>query len=578
MNVEDLRALPERAVVDADVCIVGSGPAGLTIARELNGSGLKVLVLESGGRDREPWSEALNTIESVGAPRVMDQALVRNRVLGGSSATWAGRAATFDELDFAAREWVPFSGWPITRAELEPYFVRSMQHLGLAVADNNQPSLVDLVAAKYARLDRQMFRQYAWTYSRHDASSSDVMRFGPQALNSRLDDVRCFVHATVTHIDTSETGDTVTRLQVHAPDRRCRWVTARLVVLCGGAIENARLLLASNRVLEGGVGNGHDVVGRFLMDHPRGPVGHFAPADSLAVQRLFGDFRLKGNAATTTGAVAPIAGPAQLTPGFALSPEIQESERMLNCAMWISGHLSDDDPLDSARDLVRLRRPVQSLRNVLGHPRMVTENMKRVLFDGRLALRSMSTVELQCIVEQRPDRDSRITLSERTDALGVPLSVIDWRIGDQEARTVRWASIGFAGEMRRLGLPVPVLLAMITDEDATFHLPDVAHPSGTTRMSLDPCTGVVDVNCAVHGVDGLFVAGSSVFPTNGHANPTQMIVAMAVRLADHLKAELDRRSPIASVGAGVFDHVARMGDPGLEPGTSSLSGTPAVGP
>jgi len=549
MNVQDLRVLPEGAVVDADVCIVGSGPAGLTIARELNGSEAKVLVLESGGRDREGWSEALNTIESVGAPRVMDQTLVRNRVLGGSSATWAGRAATFDELDFAVREWVPFSGWPLTRAGLEPYFVRSMPHLGLAVADNNQPSLIDLVAAEYPRFDRRMFRPYAWTYSRHDASSSEVMRFGPRALNSQLDDVRCFVHATVTHIDTSETGNTVTRLQVHAPDGRRRWVTARLVVLCAGAIENARLLLASNRIVDGGVGNTHGVVGRFLMDHPRGPVGHFAPGDSLAVQRLFGDFRLKSNAPTTTGsAFSPIVGTAQLTPGFALSPGIQESEQMLNCSMWISGELSDDDPLDSARDLVRLRRPVQSLRNVVGRPRMVTEGVKRVLFDGRLALRSIPIVELQCIVEQRPDRDSRITLSERNDALGVPLSVVDWRISDHEARTVRWASTRFAGEMRRLGLPVPVLLAMITDEHATFHLPDVAHPSGTTRMSLDPSTGVVDVNCAVHGVDGLFVAGSSVFPTNGHANPTQMIVAMAVRLADRLKAELNRRPYVAGVG------------------------------
>ncbi len=556
MNVQDIRTLPEGAAVDADVCIIGSGPAGLTLARELNGSGAKVLVLESGGRDREAWSETLNTIESVGAPRVMDQTLVRNRVLGGSSATWSGRAATFDELDFAVRAWIPFSGWPITRAELEPYFVRSMPHLGLAVADNNEPSVIDLVDAEYPPLDRRMFRPYAWTYSRHDASSSGVMRFGPRALNSQLDDVRCFVHATVTHIDTNAAGDAVTRLEVLAPDRRRRWVTARLVVLCAGGIENPRLLLASNRVLDGGVGNSHGVVGRFLMDHPRGPVGHFTPADSLAVQRLLGDFRLKGKAPTTNdSAVSPILGRTLLTPGFALSPDIQESEQLLNCALWMSGVVSADDPLASAQDLVRLRRPVRSLRNVVGRPRIVTEGIKRVLFDGRLALRSMSIVELQCNVEQRPDRDSRITLSERTDALGVPLSVIDWRVSDQEARTVRWASTRFAGEMRRLGLPEPVLMEMITDEHATFHLPDNAHPTGTTRMSLDPRTGVVDVNCAVHGVDGLFVAGSSVFPTNGHANPTQMIVAMAVRLADHLKVELKRRPSVAHIGAAGTGHV-----------------------
>jgi choline dehydrogenase-like flavoprotein/nucleoside-diphosphate-sugar epimerase len=527
MELLDLREVAAETSLDADVCIVGSGPAGLTLARELSGSGARVLVLESGGRERDSWADSLNCIESVGVPRVMDQSVVRNRVLGGSSATWSGRVATFDDVDFAVRAAVPHSGWPIDRAELEHYFVRSMLHLGIAVADNNRAPVPALIAAVSPDVDPHVFTPYGWSYSRDDADPGDFMRFGPRAERMELPGVRCLLHATVTHIDTTATGDRVERLEVRTPDGGRRWVRAPRVVLCAGAIENARLLLASNRTTPAGVGNAHDVVGRYLMDHLRGPVGFYRSEDLLAVQRVFGGMR-----ANITGQ------PATLSPGLALSAELQADEDLLNCALWISGDVADDDPTQAARNLLRRRDVLRSLRSVLSHPLILGEGVKRLVRDHRTALSKMSAIALLCMVEQRPDPDSRITLSRHTDALGVPLSAVDWRVSEQERRTVRRASQAFAAEMRRLGLPVPELLPMITDEQADFHLPDVAHPTGTTRMSADPRTGVVDTDCAVHGVRGLYIAGSSVFPTSGHANPTQMIVALAVRLADHLKREL----------------------------------------
>ena len=143
-----------------------------------------------------------------------------------------------------------------------------------------------------------------------------------------------------------------------------------------------------------------------------------------------------------------------------------------------------------------------------------------------------------CMIEQPPDPDSRITLSSKTDALGVPRAVVDWRVGDLERRTVEYAASRFAAEATRLGLPVPVLAPMLSDPQVPFFMYDVSHPAGTTRMSVLSRDGVVNVNCTVHGIDNLHIAGSSVFPTSGHANPTQMIVALSVRLADHLKDAL----------------------------------------
>jgi choline dehydrogenase-like flavoprotein len=147
----------------------------------------------------------------------------------------------------------------------------------------------------------------------------------------------------------------------------------------------------------------------------------------------------------------------------------------------------------------------------------------------------MDDLTLECMIEQSPDPDSRVTLAERVDLFGMPLSRIKWRISELEARTGRRMARLFTDEMKRLGLPHPALLEMVTDESLPFRLPDVAHPTGATRMSARPAEGVVDGDCRVHGMSNLYIAGSSVFPTSGHANPTQMIIALAIRLADHLK-------------------------------------------
>jgi choline dehydrogenase-like flavoprotein len=273
------------------------------------------------------------------------------------------------------------------------------------------------------------------------------------------------------------------------------------------------------------------------MDHLRGAVGVYRKEDHVAVQQLFRRVRLPPGVRSNP-----------LHTGVALSPQVQQREQLLNCALFLhTGPIDADDPLRALHDLVRLRRPGGALATVARQPRALGRTVvDRAVLRRGTAPRAVTEITLQCMVEQRPDRESRITLSRRTDAHGVPLPVIDWRTSDQEARTVRFAASRFAAEMRRLGLPEPELPRMIADPEADFRLTEMAHPTGTTRMSADPRCGVVDTHCAVHGVSGLFVAGSSVFPTAGHANPTQMIVALAIRLADHLK---DRpAAPVAGHG------------------------------
>lgn len=528
MRIDDLADGHADAGVPCDVLLIGSGPAGLTIARELAGTGLDVVVLESGGMREEASADALNEIESVGAARVLEQRLVRNRVLGGTSATWSGRSVVLDPLDFAARRWVPDSGWPVARNELLPYFARSMDHLGAPVADNLDPAFVAEVGRGVPLPDPQLLIPYAWALSRDVADPGSSMRFGPRAAAMPLPGVRCVLHATVTEVLVAADGLTAEGVVATAPDGTAYRFTAAAVVLAGGAIENARLLLASDRVVRGGVGNGEDLVGRYLMDHLRGPVAVFPRAAHARVQRIFRDRYLPG--------------PARATPGWALAPALQEREALLNCALWAFPVVAPDDPFTALGAARSSARSAAAAAAAIGaHPALVAEGALALRAGTRPPVRLLSRLELHAIVEQRPDRDSRVTLSSRRDALGLPLSRIDWHVSEQEERTVRRATALAIEALDRAGLPRPTPTAAIAAASGPIGLPDVAHPIGTTRMSADPRSGVVDAQCRVHGSPNLYVAGSSVFPTSAHANPTQMIVALAVRLADQLRAQVRPR-------------------------------------
>jgi len=523
MHVQDVRVLAEGEVVRTDVCIVGAGPVGLTLAAELSRANIDVLLLESGGLAPDPWADSLSTFESTGAARVMDPSLSRNRILGGSSSTWSGRVAAFDANDFAERAWVPGSGWPIPRSQLVQFLGRTRSYLGVAVADNNDVAVRDHVLGRDAhRFDPALLEDYVWSYSSDAERKRDFMRFGPRALALDMPGARTFLNATVTHIDTNAQGTEVTGLRVVGPDGLARLVHASDTVLCAGGIENARVLLASDRVVRGGVGNGNDRVGRYLMDHPRGHVGAFAPRDLASAQRAFSSYRVRLDGSGTT-----------LTRGVALSRSIQAREQLLSCSAWLDPVVSEHDPFRALGCLARSRSSWQGARDVARGSLGLVRGSVRVL-RRRSPVRVLDALHLTTMVEQVPDPDSRITLSGARDALGVRLARIDWRLGEAEARTTRRMASVFADELQRVGLPRPELLPMITDLSVPFYLPDVAHPMGTTRMSADAREGVVDTDCAVHGVARLHCAGTSVFPTAGHANPTQTALALVIRLADRL--------------------------------------------
>ena len=554
MKFSDLRELEDNLTIETDICIIGSGPAGLSIAQELAGANAQIWIIESGGLGEEKDTQALYEIESSGAPRVMQQDIIRTRIFGGSSHIWTGRCAPFDPIDFQARSWIPYSGWPITRNELDPYLERAGKNLGLGPHCYDE-RLWD--RAKVSRptplLDSTYLKPAFWQFSRSYKDLGEPVRFGHHFLTDDAPNINALLHANVTQINTNEAGTQVESIEVSTLEHKRAHIKAKTVVLCCGGIENARLLLASNRIMSNGVGNQNDTVGRFLMDHPGSVIGSFDPKRSAKVQDRFGTYWLD----------SPQRRHVYLQ-GIALSPEIQAREQLLNCAAYLEEYAAADDPWKTIRRIKStLKKDPASAsssvaqamywrqESVAAAPRsyedaiavaaqlpLISQGLYRRFVKHRPAIAKNERIDLYCLVEQLPDPESRVTLGDRKDALGMPLSKINWQISEQEKHTVQRMGKLICQEFKQLGLPQPTLADWL-DQKEKWHsnFSDRAHPTGTTRISENPKQGVVNSNCQVHGVEGLFIAGSSVFPTTGHANPTQMIVAMAIRLADWLKTD-----------------------------------------
>ena len=518
--------LSQQGSITADICIVGSGPAGLTIARELASHRLKVLVLESGQLDSEDeFSAALNAVENCGEPRVTDQSRLRNRIFGGSSHTWSGRCTTLDDLDFEERPWIAGSGWPITQAELAPFADRAAAPLGLVQTQYDETLAASLkLPHRFADGDKTPLRSIYWQFSRDRQAGHGFMRFGPNFLRGELADVTVVTGATVTEIRCTSNGGRVSGLTARGAEGVTLHVTAQYFILCAGGVENPRLLLASNRQQPHGLGNARGLVGRYLMDHPRTRLGSFARPQHARILSEFG--------------VLQGAGGMRMQRGLSLSRRVLAAELLVNAAAWAVYDFAEDDlwsALKAAKLTGRARRLHQA-GLALRHADQVLSGLSARYLRKRPPPRRLRHLDLDVTLEQVPDPDSRITLSETCDALGTPRARIDWRISDRERRTALYLGQAISRSFTAAGLPAPVMQDWVNDnrpEDAVFY--DVAHPTGTTRMACTAEEGVVDRDCKVFDVDNLYIAGSSVFPTGGHANPTLTIVALAIRLADTIK-------------------------------------------
>jgi choline dehydrogenase-like flavoprotein len=520
--IDDFRTYDSGATLDTDLCVVGSGAAGIALAREFLGSGVRVLVVESGGLDPHAATDRLNEGENVGHLPIGLTA-GRSRVFGGTTRLWAGQCVPLDDVDFEARPWVPHSGWPIHRRDLDPFYERAerVMHIAGEVYDER---LYARFGIRPPALDPAKLAHRSTVYTpRPDLGTTYRTQF------ERSRNVRVLLHASVTRLAANESRSAVSHAELRALDGKSARVAARAFVLCGGGIENARLLLLSD-----GLGNAYDLVGRFFQDHPNSRAAVVESDNPACLQDPY-SLLYKGR--------------FRYYPKVRLAPELQRSQEVLNCAAMVNSDFGDQSGIEAAKRIYRALRRGERPRQLAREGRLMAGDVVRIAaMTHRRYVRGLSptspnsTMWLQTYAEQAPNRDSRVLLSEKRDPLGVPLARVDWRLTELDRRTAAAMATTVASEFTRLRLGRVHVGEWLTNGRGEWaqHLYDAYHHMGTTRMSEDPALGVVDRECQVHGIGGLYVAGSSVFPTSGYANPTLTIVALALRLADRLKATVVR--------------------------------------
>jgi len=526
MPIVDTQTGRPHDSIAADLCIIGSGPAGLTLAAALADTRMRILVVESGGLEPDPRTQALNQIEQTGQAET-GAFMTRLRLVGGTSNVWPGRCMRLGPLDLGARDWLGLRGWPIGADEFDRYYPAAARILRLPplprvtdASDLCRPSGAEarLLADSALVGDTAL---WARAPLRFGQANRDLLRHAPQ--------LTLLTHLTAVDIRLNAGADRVVAIRaVTAAGRTLELKAGRFVLACGG-LENARLLLASNSRCAAGVGNAEDQVGRCFMDHPRAVLGRLDLSPGVDMGRLLG---------------LPLAA-GRLKTGLALAPERQRAAGLVNALLELepvytpmSGRV-----YGSAQEVVRWM-----LRRRYGHQsdagvswaeatRYIYQLTLREVIPHRIyhllhRIKRRARRQLMAVVhcEQPPAAHNRVRLGQSRDRLGMPRLLLDWRVGAAEARAAEHLLRALNQACRRQGLG-----ALAPDHPAG-PFGDASHHMGTTRMSDTARHGVVNADCRVHNIANLYIAGSSVFPTGGYANPTLTIVALALRLAEHLRS------------------------------------------
>lgn len=455
------------------VCIAGSGPAGISIALQLEKQKIPCLIIEAGGFYRSDEVQDAYRGKVYG-DEYLDLDVVRLRCFGGTSGHWAGWCRPLDEIDFEARIGVKNSGWPIRKKDLDPY--SKMVNSILEVNEFPPDKFLDKDL-------RETF--FEW---------SPPVRFGEKYRKhiEKSSLINVLINSPI--MDIVPAGGKISHINLYSKTGANQQISAKYFCLCTGGIENSRLLLWSNQLYNGGVVPETRALGKYWMEHPI-----YVTGDSV----LFTFAKMRVNNIKHTRFYAPTA-------NFLHTHGIGNFGLRVNTGQNLIKALIKDGLCIAPSFFSTLTRKID---------------------DGLVC-----SAELRLAWEQVPISANRIELSNEKDALGMPRVNLFWKKQHQDRLTAETAMKLFGGYLIKENLGRAKIISWLAngldypkdDERITFH-----HMGGT-RMALTSVEGVVDANCKVFGMDNLYIGGSSVFPTGGHCNPTYTIVQLALRLGDHI--------------------------------------------
>jgi choline dehydrogenase-like flavoprotein len=531
---------------DAAVCIIGSGAAGITLACEFDRCGFKVLLLEAGQRGAR--AQTPDFYMGSASPPHPPANEFRRVGLGGTTSIWGGRCVPFDPIDFERREYIAHSGWPIAHQDVAQHYPRAMEYCDAGAFDFTASSSIKEAAATIS------------DYTAHDVIASDLIEryslptdFGRRYVDRLRDskNVVTILGARCLSLQRSAGESRVSGVEIALESGERRTLSPKIIIVAAGGIESTRLLLASGHE---GIGNQSDLLGRFYGCHIQGSFARLVPNGAAVVF----DFERARDGAYCRRKLQ-------------FSPEAQRRHGLRNTAFRLHfPEYSDASHGSAAMSAIYLAKSllISEYQNILqqqtGHLAVMSprsEHLRNVVFGMPQLLRFSADwlfrrqlverklpytlianrdgsfpLEFNC--EQTPLESSRITLLNEADSAGMRRVKIDWRRSDEDIEAVER---GFRLLRDTLGsnsacrVEFDDGLARRKLEESN---PTGGHHLGTIRMAATASQGVVDKNCAVFECPNVYVASSAVFPTGSHANPTLTIVALALRMAKHLKEEL----------------------------------------
>ena len=518
----DFRANRPEHPQSAETLVIGSGAVGLCLAVELARAGRQVILLEAGGRSVDVASQQYFTNARWRDQRLPGLHLGRFRMLGGTTNFWGGQLVAFDPLVFEHRPWVADIAWPITRQELDPYYERGYELLGMAHHLSDEQIWERLDVPRPELGDALEFYFSAWTPEPNFAA----LFAGEIRSSTRL---FAFINAPVVALELAESGDRVAGAVVRTPAGELRRFSGQRVILANGTMEIARLLKLPLHDGRAAPWAGNPWLGKGFTDHIDCFGGQVTPLDKKRFHDLFDNAYLDG---------------LKYAPKLKLSSRVQIERQLFGVTAFFLFNSSLQEHLGNAKLFVRslFRGNVRALPNPLhlvASLRVAAPMIARYLRYRRIYNPVDQGIQLRLMGEQFPLPQSELHLSDKCDQLGMPLVDIDWRIDGREIESLAIAAELVAQYLEREQIASVRLDAGLARRDPglTAQFGDYYHQMGMARMASSPAGGVVDRDLKVFGTRNLYVAGAAVYPTTGFANPTFTAIALALRLADAIRSE-----------------------------------------
>lgn len=542
-----------------DVIVIGAGPAGIALSLKTAAAGLRTVLVESGGERRQEFPQSLGDTPHFDPLRHAPMTDATRRQVGGASVIWGGRIVPYDPVDFDYRPHIAGSDWPVTYEAVRPYFAEASR---LCVSGEPVFSSLEIPTLRGETLVPGLPDSDVLTTSLERWSLPTNFGREYRSALKATPGLRLVTDLTAVEVVTGSDGRQVEAIRARRPAGGEEMLRARAYVLACGGLETTRLLLASDRHHRHGLGNQSDKLGRFYMGHISGKIA---------------------NVRFTTDPKKTLYGYSRDSEGvylrhrFSISREAQHRERLPNVVAWLanppiadpahgSGVLSfaylalsspffgkyfvadairkanigSDGRKNTWKHVANMLRDASATAAFV--PTFAVQRyMRRRRVPGFFVRSRSNCYPLHYHGEQVPNSESRVTLAEEADQLGLRKLVIDLQYSQQDVDGVLRAHEMWDRHLRNhdcgyLEYTVADRAAGIWEQAA-----DGFHQAGTTRMSTRPDAGVVDPDLRVHGVSNLYIASGSVLPTSSQANTTFMIVVFALRLADHLTETISRR-------------------------------------